>query len=211
MAICSFFIMGIAAVCVQGAGTENVVLDNKHLAVTFEPSDAGPRLRTIEHRATGTTYRFGDSQEISMFLVRPEVIHDATLSVQYALQNDFQFDHLKVDADGTRVLFRFRHELVQADITYELDPVVPIFRKTIVCRAAEKGVYVAGVRQWMLKPVGLPLAWPKSGRWTASSTPSQTTSGSTVFGNTFPSELATMRHRRSCSGTWRNSQSESMG
>ena len=65
MAICSFFIMGIAAVCVQGAGMENVVLDNKHLAVTFEPSDAGPRLRTIEHRATGTTYRFVDSQEVT--------------------------------------------------------------------------------------------------------------------------------------------------
>ena len=160
----SYFIIGITAVCVQGAGMEKIVLQNKHLAVTFEPSDTGPRLRTITHRAAGTTYRFVDSEEIAMFLVRPEEVHDANLSVRYALQKDFQFDHLTVEADGTRVLFHFRHELVQAVVTYELAPETPVFRKTITCKATEKGPYVAGIRQWMLKPDGLPLAWPKSGR-----------------------------------------------
>ena len=154
--------MGMAAASLQGAAPDSVVLHNKHLTATFEESDAGPRLMGLRRRSTGTTHHFEDSQSVSLFVVPADVIHDPALPVEFEDQKDFSPDGVEVAKDKTNALFRFQHPLVQVDVSYELEPGEPALRKTIVCRAKDKPVYIAGVRQWMLKPAGLHRAWPKS-------------------------------------------------
>ena len=92
-----------------------VVLQNEHLAVTFKASEAGPRLAQVKRTAPDRTCQFEDSHEISLFVVRPESIHNPQLQVQYALQDDFRFEGLDVDKDGSRALFRFHHDLVEVE------------------------------------------------------------------------------------------------
>ena len=147
----------------QSAASENVVLRNEHLMVTIQKADAPGSLQAIEYRKAAQTCRFEDDRPFSLFVVPAESIHDPKLPVEFAAQGEFRLDGVDAASDSTRVLFRFQHPLVQVEVNYQLDAQAPVLRKTVVCKAKEKAVYVAGVRQWMLKPIDLSLVWPKSG------------------------------------------------
>jgi len=141
------------------------VLRNDQLSVTFRPSAEGPRLSQVEHRATGEQYRFERSEEVVMAIVAPDRIHDSEARVRYALQNGFSFEGVEVTREGTRAVLRFGHPLLRIDVTYELHPDAPVLHKTIACTGGAKGAYVAGINQWLVKPAGLTMAWPKNGSY----------------------------------------------
>jgi hypothetical protein len=157
-------ILGLVFCPTTQAGPTPFVLQNKALAVRFEDSPAGPRLASIDYQPTKDSYVFSDSQEISLAVVRPQAIHDPQAKVDYELQSDFRFSDAAAAKDKRSVIFYFLHDLVRAQVHYELDADKPVLHKTISCSAREGGAYVAGVRQWMLKSAGMELAWPaKSG------------------------------------------------
>ena len=141
------------------------VLRNEHLEVTFRPSPEGFRLASVLHRETGQSYRFEQSQEIAIAAVHPAKVHDPKVRVAYRLQEDFRSEDASIASDRTSLVLRFVDDLVQADVTYQLQPDAPVLRKSTVCTAGPEGAYVAGVTHWMVKPEGLPMAWPKSGAY----------------------------------------------
>ncbi len=154
---------GLVLAPFPGAAANTIVLENAHLSATFEPSDAGPRLTEIRHLATGVTHRIADDVPVSLFVVPAGVIHDPALAVQFSGAGDFSPGDAEVGEDRTSAVFRFRHALVRVEVSYRLDPQAPELRKTIICTANDKPVYVAGVRQWALAPAGMERAWPKAG------------------------------------------------
>ena len=155
--------MAVLASTVQGSASRNPVLRNDHLTVTFRPSADGPRLSQIEHCATGEVYRFERSEVVVMAIVDPEQVHDPKAKVRYALQNGFTFEGAELARDGTRAVLRFGHPLLRIDVAYQLHPDAPVIQKTTVCTGGAKGAYVAGINQWLVKPAGLTMAWPRSG------------------------------------------------
>ncbi|UCD28448.1 MAG: hypothetical protein JSV03_15410, partial [Planctomycetota bacterium] len=138
------------------------ILKNKHLAVTFQKTDAGPRLAFIQYLPTGQTYRFDNSEEIALAIVRPEDINDPKLIPHYKLHNKFQLAGINVDPDKSKAAIQFADDSLEAQIKYQLYPDAPVLQKTMVCTARERSVYIAGICLWNLKPVGLSLIWPKS-------------------------------------------------
>jgi len=159
----ALLMIGLAVTSLQGAAPERIVLHNEHLTVIFENAGAGPRLTEIKYQETGKSHHFENAQPVSLFVVPIDAIHDPALQVEFASQEDFVPVGIDASKDKTHALFRFQHSLLQVDVHYRLDPHAPVLRKTIVCKANEKPVYVAGVRQWMLNPVDASLAWPPSG------------------------------------------------
>lgn len=160
-----FLLLGLS-ICPNDvhARAEPVVLQNKALAVRFEYSDAGPRLASINYKPTDDSYVFSDSQEVSLAVLRRQTIHDPDAEVEYETQKSFSFRDAVTAKDNRSVVFHFLHDLVRVEVRYELKAEIPVLDKTIKCTAHENGAYVAGVRQWMLMPVGMQLAWPaKSG------------------------------------------------
>lgn len=146
------------------AGADPLFLRNKALTVGFDYSDAGPRLASIRHKPTDDSYIFSDSDEISLAVLRPDEIHDPDTKVNYELQKSFSFDNQTVENNGSSAVFRFSHGMLRVEVRYELQGEAAVLLKTITCTADNRGVYVAGVRQWMLESVGMKLAWPaKSG------------------------------------------------
>jgi len=146
------------------ARPESLVLQNKALAVRFEYSDAGPRLASINYKPTNDSYIISDSHEVSLAVLRLELIHDTHVEVKYEMQESFSFDDAAIAKDSKSVVFYFSHDLLRVDVRYELQSETAVLLKTITCTARENGAYVAGVRQWMLKPLDMELAWPvKSG------------------------------------------------
>lgn len=146
------------------ADPKSLVLQNRVLAVRFEYSPAGPHLASIEYKPTNDSYVFSDSQEISLAILRPQAVHDPKTQVDYDVQKDFRFGDAAVTKDGKSVVFHFLGDLVRVEVRYELHADDPVLQKIVSCSAHENGAYVAGIRQWMLKPVGMELVWPlKSG------------------------------------------------
>jgi hypothetical protein len=163
MGSCGLLVTGLAAALFQAAAPESVVLRNEHLTVTIQKTDVPGSLQAIESPQTTGTYRFENDRPFSLFVVPAEAIHDPKLPAEFSPPSEFAPDGVDLTGDRTRVVFRFQHPLVQVEVNYQLDAQAPVLRKTIVCKAKEKAAYVAGVRQWTLKPVDIPLAWPKSG------------------------------------------------
>jgi len=159
-----FLLLGLSFCPNVYARPKSLVLQNRTLAVRLESSDTGPRLASIDYKPTNDSYIFSDSQEVSLAVLRPQVIHDPKTKVDYELQRNFSFGDAVVAKDKKSVVFHFLHDLVRVEVHYELQSDAPVLHKTITCKARKSGAYVAGVRQWMLKPVNMGLAWPtKSG------------------------------------------------
>jgi len=154
-------LLGLSFCPKSEARPEPLVLRNKALAVRFEYSEAGPRLASIDYEPTHETYVFNDSQEVSLAVLRPEAVHTPDAKVTYESQEGFRFENATTAKDTKSVVFDFTHDLVRAKVHYALEPDAPVLHKTIICSPRTSGAYVAGVRQWMLKPVGMELAWPE--------------------------------------------------
>ena len=150
-----------AATHAQAAAPDSFVLHNDHLVVTFAKSDAGPRLASVEHRATGDVYRFERSEEVALAIVPPERVGDPKCRPRYRFQNGFKFERADVDGSGTRATLHFRHALLSADVSYELESHAAVLRKTVACTAGKGGAYVAGVTLWLAKLSDAQHAWPK--------------------------------------------------
>lgn len=142
-----------------------VVLHNAQLDATFEATDAGPHLTAIRCEKTGQTHRFADEEPVSVFVVPADAIHDPNVPVQFTTNKDFKLNGQEVNGEKTHANFHLQQELVQVDVSYELDPAAPVLRKSIVCKAKDKAAYVAGVNQWSLKPVDDKLIWTTGKVW----------------------------------------------
>ncbi|MHC4445004.1 MAG: alpha-amylase family protein [Planctomycetota bacterium] len=140
------------------------VLENKHLTVTFEQSDTGPRIASIQHLPTKQTYRFGNSEEIGLAVVRPQDINNPKLKPNYKLQNKFRFVGITADPDKTRAILRFADDTLEIQVKYELQDYRPLLQKTVTCSAKQHAVYVAGVTLWRLKALNLKPIWPTNKR-----------------------------------------------
>lgn len=147
-----------SSVCARAAP---LVLQNKALTVSFEYSNAGPRLARVRHKPTDDSYVFNDSDEVSLAVLRPAAIHDPEVKVNYASSESFGFRNETIAKDGKSAVFHYSHDMLRMDVRYELQSEKAVLLKTITCTADEDGAYVAGVRQWMVKPSGQELAWPK--------------------------------------------------
>ncbi len=142
-----------------------VELHNAQLDATFELTEAGPRLSEIRWKKTGHTHRFADDEPVSLFIVPADGIHDPSLPVQFTTSGGFKLDGQAVGKEHRFAVFHFQHDLAQADVKYELDPAAPVLRKSIVCRAKDTAVYIAGVNQWCLRPVDDKLVWTTAKSW----------------------------------------------
>src|SRR3989339_362426 len=157
--LCPFY--GFLFCPIAYSNAKPLVIENESLTVRFEYSDIGPRLAGIDYKPASDSYIFSDSQEVSLVALRPEVIHDPDLKVSYELQKDFRFVSAVFAEDKKSVVFHFLHNLFKAEVSYELLLDSPVLHKTITCTAHKEDAYVAGVRQWMLKPANMDLSWPK--------------------------------------------------
>ncbi len=144
----------------SSAIAQPVILRNEHLTVTFTEPPAGPHLASIRHHATDEIYEFARAEEVAMAIVRLENVHDPAYRTRYEFGDAFAFQRIAVDESRRQATLTFTHELIDAKIRYELAG--DVLRKTVACTAKGAGAYVAGVTLWLLKPVELPLAWPKS-------------------------------------------------
>ncbi|GMU20906.1 MAG: hypothetical protein AMXMBFR13_10020 [Phycisphaerae bacterium] len=145
----------------HSAAVAEVTLRNEHLSVVFEESPAGPHLTRIECRDTGSIHDFKHDQQVSLFAVPAEAIHDPALQVHFTPQEDFTFSQMQLAPDNTAATLKFHNELVEVSVRYQMDSDAPVLRKTITCKARSKPAYIAGVRQWSLEPAQDTLIWPK--------------------------------------------------
>ena len=156
------FVLGSVAVGAEAAAAELVVIENEHLAVTFEQSEAGPRLASVVDRATRETYAFENAEEVALAVVPPEAVSNPKTRVTYRLQDGYRFEGFSVGEGQDTVTLRFAGDLVDVAVTYRLQSDAAVLRKETVCTANERGAYVAGVTLWIVKPTDLSLAWPKN-------------------------------------------------
>jgi len=161
MSIVSLFIVGIIANLAPSAAPERIVLHNAYLTVAFETDDTGLCLTEITCRKTGKVHLFVNDRPVSLFAVPPDAIHDPNLPVKFSVQKGIMPDGIEVSANKTHASVRLHNDLLQIETRYQLDPHMPVLRKTIHCKANDKPVYIAGVRQWALTPVDSALIWPK--------------------------------------------------
>lgn len=157
----ALLMVGVLAASATTTEAQAVLLHNEQVTVKFEPNDVGLCLAEVTCAKTGRTCRFRDDTPASLVVVPPDAIHDPGLTVTFTAAHGFAPAEVQVSADHTRASFRLHADLVRVEVRYELDAHAPLLRKTLVCTAAEKPAYVAGVRLWTLKPVEESLAWPK--------------------------------------------------